>query len=151
MVVELRGKKGGEASWHFQEVTARPFLTIEVSISPHDLNPTATILRALSRREKEIRGGIVRVQLTLPEHSQGLVQEQEIHRALREAQYSTLLKEVVHRQRPRLGDYFAGKIEQLSPLEALRKYLELKETPPEKKRKLLEYGERLIAGSEAED
>lgn len=146
--IEPEGNRGERVSFDFHPLKARRFLTIKVNISSRDLNPTDTILRAITRREQEASEAIVRVQITIPEHIEGLVQEQEIHRGLNEAQYVSVIKEVDRERRTRLSDY---SVEGISPAEALKIYLELKKTPPEQTKLLLEYGERLIQETTAED
>ncbi len=145
--VEINAR-GKETILNLHPVKARRFLTIKVNISSHDLNPTPTILRAIAQHEREIKDAIVRVQITIPEISDGLVQEQEIRKALREAQYINIAREVEQRQRTRLSSQAA---EEMTPLEALKVYLELKKTPPDQAKTLLQYGERLIQDSAAKD
>jgi len=149
-VVEIEPKRNREErlTFDFHPLKARRFLTIKVHIPSHDPNPTSTILQAIARREQEVGEAIVRVQVTIPEHIEGLVQEQEIHRALEAAQYVSITKEVERERRTRLSSYSA---EGMSPAEALKVYLELKKTPQEQAKVLLEYGEKLIQETATED
>jgi len=142
-VVEIapQRKQGERATFEFHPSRARRFLTIESAVNANDPNPTATVLRDIARRSKDIAGAVVRVQIVIPEHVEGLLQEPEIQAALREAQYVSITKEVVRERRTRLSGWSA---EEMSPAEALKVYLTLKKTPPENARTLLEYGERLI-------
>ena len=142
-VVEIASqrKQGERATFEFHPSRARRFLTIESAVNANDPNPTATVLRDIARRSRDIAGAIVRVQIVIPEHVEGLLQEPEIQAALREAQYVSITKEVVRERRTRLSGWSA---EEMSPAEALKVYLTLKKTPPENARTLLEYGERLI-------
>ena len=48
-------------------------------------------------------------------------------------------------ERPRRTRIAPGTVESLTPLEALRLYLESRDTRADRKKKLLEYAERLIA------
>jgi exonuclease SbcD len=146
--IEPKGNRGKRVAFNFHPVKARRFLTIKVNILSHDLNPAETILQAIARREQEAKEAIVRVQVTIPEHIEGLVQEQEIHRALREAQYVSIVKEVERERRTRLSGW---SVEEMSPAEALKVYLGLKKTPPGQTKVLLEYGEKLIQETTAED
>jgi exonuclease SbcD len=142
-VVEIdpQKKRGERTTFEFHPSKARRFLTIESAIIADDPNSTATVLRDIARRSSDIAGAIVRVQIVIPEHVEGLLQESEIQAALREAQYVSITKEVVRERRTRLNGWSA---EEMSPAEALKVYLALKKTPPENARTLLEYGERLI-------
>jgi hypothetical protein len=62
---------------------------------------------------------------------------------LEEAHFATVARETVRETRLRLGQFTA---EEITPLDALKKYLETKKIPPERTKVLLEYGERLIRG-----
>lgn len=145
-VVEIEPKKarGERVNLDFHPSKARHFLTIKVRIPSHDQDPTATIQRAIAQQGAQIKESIVRVQVTIPEHIEGLVQEQEIHRVLREAQHVSIVKEVERERRTRLSGW---SVEGMSPAEALKVYLELKKTPHEQTKVLLEYGEKLIQGT----
>jgi exonuclease SbcD len=138
-VVEI-GRQGG-ASFEFHKVPSRRFLTIKVDLDSTALHPTSTVLQAISRREEEVREAIVRVQVSVPESNQGLLQEGEIHKALKEAHFTIIAKEVKRESRIRLGGWSA---EEITPIEALKDYLKSKKTSPDRTRVLLEYGERLL-------
>ena len=146
--IEPKGTQGKRVAFDFHPLKARRFLTIKVKVPPLDPNPTETILLAIARREQEAREAIVRVQITIPEHIEGLVQEQEIHRALSEAQFVSITKEVERERRTRLSGW---SVEGMSPAEALKVYLRLKKTSPEQTKILLKYGEKLIQETTAED
>lgn len=55
--------------------------------------------------------------------------------------YVTVAKELRQEAHLRLGEWTSQK---LTPTEALKKYLEIKEVPEECEKVLLDYGERLI-------
>jgi exonuclease SbcD len=135
-VVNLEGKRA--LSYDFHPVKTRRFLTINVDASAE--NPTATVLQALAQREVE--DAIVRVRIRVPASGEGLIQDAEIHRALREAHFVTIAKEMEREHRIRISQH---PVESVLPLEALKLYLESKKTPAERTRILLEYGERLIS------
>lgn len=145
-LVEIDHQKTSTAKFH--PVKARRFFTLKLHILPHDTNPTATILRSLAQREKEIKGAIVRLHLLLTEHSEGVVQETEIRKAMREAQFFDLVREIERQHRPRLG---SAPLERLTPLQALQSYLEWKKVPSERRQKLIEYGEKLIIKGETKE
>jgi exonuclease SbcD len=143
-VVELdEGTPQGQRlrSFEFRKVAARPFLTIKVKATTD--NPTAEVLEAIARARVE--GAIVRVLVSLSPSNAGLLQENEVRRALsflgRAHFIAAVTKEVERQPRARL----AGRpTEGLTPLEGLRAYLEAKRMPPERAQVLLDYGERLI-------
>jgi exonuclease SbcD len=125
------------AHFQFVPVPARRFLTIEVNAEADD--PTAAVLKELARHE--IREAVVRLVIRISAAREGLLRDGEILRALREAHYSVLSKDVKREYRLRLGGRAA---EELGPLEALEAYLAAKKTPPERVKTLLEYAGRLI-------
>jgi len=131
-----RGKR--VQSYEFHPVKARRFLTIKVDADTDD--PTGAVLHALAR--KDFEEAIVRLQIKVSAAKEGLVQENEIRKALKGAYFiAAINKEVEQEHRSRLGAYSA---EGITPLEALQLYLESRKTPKDRARVLLEYGERLI-------
>ncbi|GAH72117.1 unnamed protein product, partial [marine sediment metagenome] len=65
-----------------------------------------------------------------------------IRNAVREAHYFAIAKDIKRESRLRLGQFTA---EELTPIEALKKYLETrKDLSRERAEVLLQYGERLI-------
>ncbi len=128
----------GQASYQFIPVHARPFITIRIRAEGPD--PMAQIRDEIARHD--VRGAVVRVMIRVGEEEEKLIQEQEIRRALKGAHYiSTIHKDVERRYRQRLGGHSP---ETLTPQEALRRYLEAKEVPPERIETLLEYADRIF-------
>jgi exonuclease SbcD len=145
VVVEI-GPDGEAAkrpvSFAFHSVATRRFLTININIETADTNPTATVLKAIAKQETEINDAIVRLQVSLPPQAEGQLNDNQVRQAARDADYFTLTKEVEREMRPRLEDTVA---EGLTPLEALKKYLETKGgISAERTKALLEHGEKLI-------
>lgn len=149
-VVEIDPAKrpGERASFTFQASTARRFVTIRTTVGADDPDPTATVVRDVTRRAEDIPGAIVRVHITIPEHTDGLISEQEIHSVLSRAQYVTIAKDVERQRRTRLSGCSA---EEMAPVDALKTYLELRNTSAERARTLLEYGESLIKEALSQD
>jgi len=128
-------------TYEFHKVNARHFVTIKVDIDAEDSDPTATTLKAIVQRQTEIKEAIVRVQLSLPGTGEASLRDAEIYKALKEAHDVTVAKEVRQETRLRLGDWVSGEV---TPVEALRIYLEMKKVPDERQKVLIEYGEKLI-------
>ena len=128
-------------TYEFHKVNARRFVTIKVDIDAEDPDPTATTLKAIAQRQSEIKEAIVRVQLSLPRTVEASLRDAEIYKALKEAHDVTVAKEVRQETRLRLGDWVSGE---LTPVEALRVYLENKKVPDERQKVLIEYGEKLM-------
>ena len=125
-------------SYEFRSVAARRFLTIKVDANTD--NPTETVLQAIAK--SDVKESIVRLQIKVLAEKEALLQENEIKKALKEAYFvAAVNKEVEREHRSRLGSYPA---EGLTPLQALKLYLESKKTPKDRAQVLLEYGERLI-------
>ena len=130
-----------QVSFDFHPVTGRPFLTVNVNIEPQDTDPTATVLRTISEQEGRVRDAIVRLQISLPAEIEGQLRDNDIRNAVKEAHYFTVAKEIKRETRLRLGKWTA---EEITPLDALKAYLEAKKVTPERTKVLLEYGEKLI-------
>lgn len=123
--------------YEFHPIKTRRFLTIEVDANTD--NPTATVLQAIAKQE--VKDAIVRVYIKVSAENEGLIQENEIRKVLKEAYYFAINKEVEREHRTRLG---GQPIEGMTPLQALKLYLESKKTSKEREKLLLEYGEKLI-------
>ena len=127
-------------SFDFHQVTGRRFLTISVNIEPQD-EPTATVLKAITEQQDEVRDAIVRLSISLPAEGEGGLRDNDIRNAMKEAHYFTIAKDIKREPRLRLGKWTA---EEITPLDALKAYLESKKVAPERAKLLLKYGERLI-------
>src|SRR3989304_9683101 len=118
-VIQIEGTAGkGQRlrSYEFHAVKARRFLTIKVNADSAD--PMSAVLRALN--EEQIKDAIVRLQIKTSAEGEGLLQESEIRKALKEAYcVAAIEKDVERGQRGRLN-----KAEGITPAEALRLYLE---------------------------
>ena len=128
-------------SFDFHPVTGRRFLTININIEPQDADPTSTVLNTIAEQEDKIRDAVVRLRINLREQSEGLLRDSDIRNEAKEAHYFTIAKDIQRETRLRLGKLTA---EEITPLEALKAYLQSKKLTPERARLLLEYGEKLI-------
>ncbi len=128
-------------SFDFHKVSGRRFLTINIGIEPQDTDPTATILKVIAQKEDQVKDAIVRLQVSLPADIEGQLRDNDLRNALKEAHYFTIAKDIRRESRLRLGKLSA---EEITPLDALKAYLESKKVSPERTKILLEYGERLI-------
>jgi len=148
-LVEIGGRDetGRRAvSFKFHRVAGRRFLTIDVNISPEDTGPTATVFEAITEREDEVKDAVVRLTVSLPAELEGELRDGEIRNALGQAHYLTIARDIKRESRLRLGGIAA---EEITPLDALKTYLQSrKEISPERAKLLLEYGQRLISQPE---
>ena len=141
-LVEIDEKEGQrEVSFSFHPVSGRRFVTTNVNIESADPDPTLTVLKAISA--EKVKDAIVRLQISLPAELEGQLRDSDLRDALKEAHYLTVSKEIEREARLRLGEFAA---EEITPLDALKKYLESKKVSPERTRVLLEYAEKLIEG-----
>ncbi len=128
-------------SFDFHQVTGRRFLTINTGIESQDTDPTSTVLRAIAEQEGSVSDAIVRLNISLPAEIEGQLRDNDIRSIMKEAYYFTIAKDIQRETRLRLGKWTA---EELTPIEALKAYLESKKVSPERAKLLLEYGEKLI-------
>ena len=130
-------------SLEFHAVDARQFVTVEVSIPEEDPDPTETVLRAIGRHH--LAGAIVRVHVKIPAALEAAFRDREVRHALEETykvhSVAGVTRLVDRPHRTRLGAIHA---ESKSPQELLEVYLDTKQTPQERARKLAEYAERLM-------
>jgi exonuclease SbcD len=136
-----------QTSFKFHPVHGRRFLTINVTLEPDDPDATATVLRAITGQEDNVRDAVVRLNISLPAPLEGHLRDNDLRDALKEAHYFAIARDIQREVRLRLGDRTA---EEIRPLDALKAYLESKKVSPERAKVLLEYGERLIEGKKDE-
>ena len=132
----------GSARHEFVKVGARRFLTVRVNALEGD--PTEAAIRELARHD--LADAVVRVEVTTTYDLEGQIDYSRIRRALGEAYYVAGISKRVELRRD--GVRVPG-LDQVSPLEALRRYLESRQTPRERTEALLARGERLIVEVDA--
>jgi len=137
-----------EVSFDFHPVIGRRFLTINTTIEPQDTNPTLTVLKTITEQENKITDAVIRLQISLPAQLEGQLKDNEIRDALKEAHYFTIAKDIRRESRLRLGGELTA--EEIAPIDALKKWLEVKKVSSERAKTLLEYGEKLIQGQRTE-
>jgi exonuclease SbcD len=145
-VVEIQSDDKGKrrVNYQFHKIEGRRFLTVNVVIEPEDINPTAKVLQTIA--VQPVKDVIVRLQITMPEAGSSQLNDSEIKNALKEAHYFTIARDVARETRLRLGKLTAAE---LTPIDALKVYLEQKKISPARAKELLEYGEKLIAEKSA--
>jgi exonuclease SbcD len=136
VMVELEKER---AKWEFIPVKARPFVTIRLDVT-EATEPMTAILDELEQHP--IEGAIVRVIIKATEAQEMLLDERPMRQALRGASYiASIIRDIDRPQRHRLGNISA---EELTPREALERYLDLKGIPEERKAQLLRYAEAIF-------
>lgn len=129
----------GRTSYEFVKLAARPFVTVEVEARGDD--PTAEVLAAID--EHDIAEAVVRVIIHTPPDKEPLLRENEVRRRLADAFHvGAMVRDVERKSRLRLGTDQA--VEEMTPRQMLERYLQVKQTPPERAQVLLEYADRII-------
>jgi DNA repair protein SbcD/Mre11 len=128
-----------QTGYSFHKLEGRRFLTIKVNIEASDGDPTGTVIGHITGQP--VKDSIVRIQISLPEVGSSQINDPVIRNALKEAYYFNISKESAKEVRLRLGKFTA---EELTPLNALKAYLETKKVDPARAKLLMEYGEKLI-------
>lgn len=147
-VVEIDDAKNGgkrQVSYEFHPLAGRRFLTIEVSIESDDIDPTAFVLKTIAGQEEAVKDAIVRLNLSLPAEVTGRLRDGDIREALKGAYFFSITKDIWRERRLRLGDVI---VEELRPLDALKKWLADRKVSEERAKVLMEYGEKLIERKE---
>ena len=131
--------------FRFQPVQARPFVTIDVQVPPGESDPTAAVLRAISRRD--IADAVVRVRVRAPAAVSTPLREGEIREALQPAHYIAAVS--LELDGPRRTRLDRDSADDLQPMQALRLYLESREAEPQRRDKIIRYAEELIQADES--
>ena len=149
-VIEIEpDKETGEraCSFDFHRVTGRRFLSINIGVELQDADPTSTVLKAIAEQEDKVKDAIVRLSISVPADSEEHFRDSDIRNAMKDAYYFTIAKDIKRESRIRLEKWTA---EEITPLDALKAYLESKKVTPERAKVLLEYGEKLVQSQRTE-
>jgi exonuclease SbcD len=141
--IDIRDGKR-HVDYEFHSIDARRFVTIPINIDNDELDPMTTILETITSNSNSIRDSIARIQLTIPKRLEPLLHDADIYKVLKEAYYVTVGKEIIRDYNSRSNDW---QSEGLTPVQALKKYLDTKNIPESRRKTLLEFGERLIEES----
>jgi len=129
----------GRATYEFVKLAARPFVTVEVEARGDD--PTAEVLAAIDRHD--ITEAVVRVIIHITPEKEPLLRENEIRRRLADAFHvAAVVRDVERKTRLRLGT--DQNVEEMTPRQMLERYLQVKQTSPERAKVLLEYADQII-------
>ena len=104
------------------------------------MEPTATVVRAIAR--KEIAGAVVRVRISLAAESDAHRKETEIRAALEPAHFiASISREVAGTRRTRISP---SEGEDLQPMQALGLYLDSRNIQGERRGKIMRKAEELM-------
>lgn len=127
----------GSTTWSFQEVAARPFVTLRVDARQADDVTSA----ARERLEKVQQGAVVRVILQMRDDQQPGLREREIQAAAPQATSINISREIEVEARARLGDLSP---EALSPIELIQEYFRARGEPEERVEQLSQRARELL-------
>ena len=127
-------------NFEFHKLDARNFVTVDVTVEPQDADPTATVVRAIAR--KDITDAVVRVRISLPAEADAHLRETEIRAALEPAHFiASISREVAGTRRTRISP---TEGEDLEPMQALGLYLDSRNIEGERREKILRKAEELV-------
>jgi len=130
----------GSARYEFHPVDARSLVTVRVKADGDD--PTAQVLAAIANQD--VADAVVRVIVHTAADREPLLRVGEVRRALGPAFYvAAVVKDVERPARLRLGQ--EALVAELTPLEILERYFEVKQTPSERVQLLLDHARSLLA------
>ena len=126
--------------FEFHKLASRSFVTVDVSVEPQDVDPTATVVRAIAR--KDITDAVVRVRIALAAESDAHLRETEIRAALEPAHFiASISREIASERRTRISP---SEGEDLQPMQALGLYLVSRKIEGERRDKIMRKAEELI-------
>lgn len=145
--IEIQDGESGKRriDYEFHPVEGRRFLTISIALEEQDPDPLATVLAEIDRNRTEAADAIVRLQLTIPASVSAQLPDSRLREALKAAYFLSITRDIRREARIRLG---ARTAEGLTSMDALKLWLESKNTPPERTQTLLDYGRKLVEGDE---
>jgi exonuclease SbcD len=129
----------GETHWEFVPVAARRFLTIRTDVR-EEIDPLSAILASIGQHD--VSNAVVRVIVQARAEQEGLLRDTEIRAALSHAYYvASVIKEIERAYRQRLG---GESPEELTAAELLARYLESKNTAPDRVQVILRHAEEIF-------
>jgi len=137
-----------KVSYAFHPVRARRFLTLQVELDDADLDPTGRTMAVIADKKDEIKEAVVRLKLSMPGHMAGLIRDNDVFKALKEAYNVSISKDIRRETRSRASGWLK---EGLTPMDALKNYIESKNVLPARQEMLLEYAEKLIGAKLSPD
>jgi exonuclease SbcD len=130
----------GHTEFEFVPLThTRPLVTIEVVADGAD--PMAQVQNAIASHD--IKEAIVRLIIHTTMERNHLLQDREIHGWLGEAfKIAAVVRDVKRVSRLRLGT--DQTVEQMTPMQVLERYLQLRQLSKERVEKLMDYAQRIV-------
>ncbi len=129
-----RGERAWTAAWRFVEVDARPFVTLRVDLREAS-KPMAVLRREVGAHD--LHDAVVRLILRLRADQEHAIRDRDVRGLLSDAAYvASINREIEREARIRLGNLAP---EEMTDRELLAKYLETRNTDPERAEALLKH------------
>ena len=133
--------------FRFEPVDARRFVTVDSRVMPGDEDPTAKVIRDIMRRD--ITDSILRLRIAIPAELDVHLREAEVRAAVSSAHYlAAFNREIEQERRTRIPQEVA---EGLTPMHALRLYLDSREMEAGRREVLLRYAEQLVTNESLDE
>lgn len=133
----------GATTYEFVELPCRPFITIRCDVR-HTQDPTAAIIQTVARYD--LQDAVVRVIVNATPENEPLIRDRDIELALDGCGFlAAIQRDIDYPVRARLG---VERPEGLTPMELLERYLNSKNTDPNRHALLMEYAEHLLFDEE---
>jgi len=129
----------GETTWSFIEMNARSFVTVRADVRG-EANPLMELQRKIATYD--LHGAVVRLILQLRADQEPQVRDRDVRALLSDAYFTASINREVEREnRIRLGSLAP---EEMSDHDLLARYLETKDTPPERAEMVLQHAETIF-------
>ena len=129
------------SDFNFHPVSARPFISINISVNDSDLDSNRTICDSIAKMN--IQDSVVRVKIEVPQDMEHLINDRQIREALNDAHYiASITKDVAHTTRARLS---ADLADGLSPMEAVELYLQNRDIDESHRASISRQAQEMIA------
>ena len=129
-------------TYTFHPVRARKFRTVSVKLTGEEMDPTAAVLEAVTREQKNVSDAIVRLNIELPISANGPLRDADLRDALKEAAFAQI---TVARETPAPPAHrVLPENSRQEPLKALEAWLDTQSVADERRAELLDYARRLI-------
>lgn len=140
--IEKNNSDNKRTNFTFHPIASRKFHIITCAIDKEDNDPTSTVTKAIMAQQNLIKDAIIRVQISLSSPQELKLNDSDIRKALHKAYHITIAKDIQRATRLRIGSITP---EELTPFEALNKYIASKKNLSSEQAKLMRtYGRKLI-------
>lgn len=139
-LIDLKEVAGKWKATH-QHVSTNPrkFVEIKIDLATNGTNPTAEVLEEISKHD--VKDAVVKILINVPPDSAGEVDSNQIRHALKDSFFiAAISKNITRQTRETLGE----TPEELSPLQALERYLAAKKVDGKRSKHLAELARELL-------